>query len=48
MPLAVGTAATFRGFLVDVDAIEASVQLGESRRRVGSITLPSLDGPERH
>ena len=47
MALGIMTAAAFRGFLVDLDAIEASVQLREGGRRIGSIALSRLDGPER-
>ena len=47
MSLGVMAAATFSGFVVDLDAVEASVQLRERGRRVGPITLSRLDGPER-
>ena len=42
MALGVVTAAAFRGFLVDLDAVEASVQLREARspRRPDNIAAP--------
>src|SRR6202044_931893 len=47
MPLRVVTTAALSGSLVDCGAIESGVQLGEGGRRVGPITLPRLDVPER-